>query len=60
MRALSMVKSEYKHDPVTIKAAIAIEKRVRLVSTVISTLRLGTRIRRLTVVTRGLHPVPLL
>ena len=31
MRALAVVKSEYKHDPVTIKAAIAIEKRVRLV-----------------------------
>lgn len=33
MRALTVVKNEYKHDPVTIKAAIAIEKRVRLVST---------------------------
>ena len=32
MRALAVVKNEYKHDPVTIKAAIAIEKRVRLVS----------------------------
>ena len=32
MRALAVVKSEYKHDPVTVKAAVAIEKRVRLVS----------------------------
>ncbi len=31
MRALNMIKSEYKHDPVTIKAVVAIEKRVRLV-----------------------------
>ena len=31
MRALAMIKSEYKHDPVTIKAVVAIEKRVRLV-----------------------------
>ena len=31
MRALAVVKSEYKHDPVTVKAAVAIEKRVRLV-----------------------------
>ena len=32
MRSLAVVKSEYKHDPVTVKAAVAIEKRVRLVS----------------------------
>ena len=31
MRALAMIKSEYKHDAVTIKAVIAIEKRVRMV-----------------------------
>lgn len=31
LRALSSIKAEYRHDPVTLKAAAAVEKRVRMV-----------------------------